>query len=97
MLPVGWVKGILTKHLTILVCVSTLKLQTSVIYYKLVQLFSENCRGDIKKRNKVRRRRFELPRPLGHYPLKVARLPVSPPSQLGLSGKNTFFFIDLKK
>lgn len=27
----------------------------------------------------VRQRRFELPSPFGHYHLKVARLPISPP------------------
>ena len=30
----------------------------------------------------VSKRRFELPQPFGHYPLKVACLPISPPGQL---------------
>ena len=31
----------------------------------------------------VRRMRLELTQPNGHYPLKVACLPISPPPQLG--------------
>jgi len=33
----------------------------------------------------VRMRRFELPHPNGHHPLKVACLPVSPHARLGIA------------
>ena len=38
----------------------------------------------------VRKRRFELPRQLRRYHLKVVRLPISPPPQLYLSNPATF-------
>ena len=46
---------------------------------------SQICRVNMKKiatkicRDFVSERRFELPQPFGHYPLKVACLPISPP------------------
>ena len=44
-----------------------------------------NKKGDLKVAFFVRTRRFELPHPNGHHPLKVACLPISPRARLGIA------------